>query len=141
MRVALDSSAMAKRHIQEAGTERVFQWLAEADEVFLSVLVFPEIVSALNRRRREGRLPRRQYQVHMQELRDDTRSACIVDLGAAVMRRAVACLEEAPLRASDAIHIATAQEVNADVFISADRRQCEAARAVGLRVEEIAAGG
>jgi len=137
MRVAFDSSAMAKRHIEEAGSERVMAYLAEADEVVVSVLVVPEIASALNRRRREGALSDAQYEVHMHDLREDLPSMHIMELAEAVVQAAIRCLERAPLRAADAIHVATALEAAADRFVSADRRQCEAARAMGLTVEEV----
>ena len=137
MRVAVDSSAMAKRHIQETGTEQVLRRLAEADEVVVSILVVPEIASALNRRRREGAISHAQYEAHMRDVREDIPGMRILELSEAVVRRAIACLERAPLRASDAIHVATALEAGVDRLVTADRRQIEAAKAMGLRVEPV----
>jgi predicted nucleic acid-binding protein len=44
-----DSSAFAKRYIEESGSQNVDALCQEAGEVGLSVLCVPEIVSALNR--------------------------------------------------------------------------------------------
>jgi predicted nucleic acid-binding protein len=49
----------------------------------------------------------------------------------------VELLERWPLGSSDALHIACAAEWSAQLFVSADGRQCRAARAYGLRVEEL----
>jgi predicted nucleic acid-binding protein len=44
------------------------------------------------------------------------------------------------LRSADALHIASAAEWSADLFVSADEWQCAAARGYGLQVEELPAG-
>lgn len=137
MLTAFDSSALTKRHIEERGSARVLELLAEADKVIASILVIPEIVSALNRRRRTGSLAEADYQVHMRDLREDLGTMRLLELTDTIIDEAIRCLEEAPLRASDAIHVASAIEAGVDRFVSADRRQCRAARALGLTVEEI----
>ena len=54
MRIALDSSALAKRYVSESGTPRVLELCAQATEVVVSVLCVPEILSGLNRRLSSG---------------------------------------------------------------------------------------
>jgi hypothetical protein len=137
MRVFLDTSALAKRHIQEQGTDQVIVRLGEADEILFSVLVLPEVVSALNRRRRERMLPDSEYRSRRRQLDADLEHATVVQLTPRVLERAISCLEQLPLRSSDAIHLASALEGGADLFLSADHRQCEAARKLGLKVEEV----
>ena len=137
MRVLLDSSALAKRYIAEPGWPQVRALLARADELLLSILAYPEVIAALSRRRREGRIGDEQYEHAKRRATSDLNDATIVGLDAEVMQRTVLCLEREALRASDAIHIASAIEAGVDRFVSADRRQCEAARATGLTVEEI----
>ena len=51
-----------------------------------------------------------------------------------MLQRAVQALETSTLHGMDAIHIGAAQVCEADVFVSTDTRQCEAARGVGLQV-------
>jgi len=137
MRLFLDSSALAKRHIREPGSDRVVARLQEADETVLSVLAATEVVSALNRRRREGRLDDAAYQARKHDLTEDLNHATVLDLTPSVLAKAVSLLERFVLRSSDAIHIATAVEAGPDLFLSGDHRQCEAARAEGLNVEEV----
>ena len=61
MKLFLDSSAMAKRFIDEPGSQRVEDLCAEATALGLSVICVPEIISALRRRKRERALTPRQY--------------------------------------------------------------------------------
>jgi len=137
VRVLLDSSALAKRYIDEPGWPQVRATLQAADELLLSVIAFPEVVAALNRNRRDGKLTDDQYEVAKRRATADFKDATVITLDAEVMQSTIRCLEQAPLRAADAIHVASALEANADCFVSADRRQCRAAKAMGLRVERI----
>jgi len=141
MRVFLDSSALVKRHIGEPGTREVLAWLGRADDVVISILAFPEVVSAFARLRREGQMTAEEYRVRKQRLASDSEKATVMELSPDIVERAVVCLEQTPLRASDAIHIASAIEAGVDCFVSADRRQCEAAKAMGLAVEDVSEGG
>ena len=138
MHIFMDSSALAKRHVLEPGTDRVLEVLTEARVVSVSVLAFPEIVAALNRRRREGFLDAIQYHDRLQDARDDMTWMSVIQLVDVIVDRTVVCLEQAPLRASDAVHVASAIELKVDLFVSADQRQCDAAEAMGLPVERIA---
>jgi len=60
MRLFFDSSAFAKRFIEEAGSQKIEELCQKASEVGLSVICFPEIISALNRRLRERERERHQ---------------------------------------------------------------------------------
>jgi hypothetical protein len=137
MRIYMDSSAFAKRYIEEPGTARVRALLELADEVLLSMLTLPEVAGALNRLRREGRLTDADYLGCKQRLLADLEGASVIAITPAILSSAVRCLERAPLRAADAVHVAAALEADPDQFVSSDHRQCEAARGMGLRVEEI----
>ncbi len=61
MRVFFDSSAFAKRYINENGSDTVERICANAADLGLSIISVPEIVSALNRRIREKCLSQQQY--------------------------------------------------------------------------------
>jgi uncharacterized protein with PIN domain len=52
MRIFLDTSAYAKRFIKEEGSEKIDEILASADELSLSIICVPELLSAMNRRLR-----------------------------------------------------------------------------------------
>ncbi len=62
MRVFFDSSAFAKRYVQEPGTEAVLSWCDRATEIGLSGIALPEIISAFCRLQREGNITPIQYQ-------------------------------------------------------------------------------
>lgn len=137
MRTFLDSSAFAKRYVEEIGSEDVDVLCAEATEIALSVLCVPEILSALNRRVREGRLSRLQYQQARQRLSEDVLDVVIVNLTPSVISTCTSILEAGPLRAMDALHVACAVQWEADLFVSADKRQISAARRAGLHTKPV----
>jgi predicted nucleic acid-binding protein len=135
MRVLFDSSAFAKRYVQEKGTDTVLAWCDRATEIGLSAIALPEIISAFCRLRREGRVSVEQYPQLKAVLLADIEDAALCDLTPAVLSHAVSSLENNVLRGMDALHIGSAVALQADVFVSADQRQCAAAARAGLRVE------
>lgn len=140
MNAFFDSSALAKRYILEPGSDRVDAILLAASSLGVSVICLPEVVSALRRRHRERKLSQSQYLKARQALFDDIEGASVVNITPPVVLRAVELLERWPLRSSDSLHVACAAEWSADLFVSADERQCAAARRYGLQVEQLSAG-
>ena len=134
MRVYFDSSAFAKRYIDETGTAEVLAWCERASELALSVIAVPELISAFCRLQREGRLTDAQYQIIKRALMLDIADALICDTTPQVIQHAVKVLENHTLRGMDAIHLGAAVVCAAEVFISADARQRRAAEAFGLQV-------
>ena len=137
MNIFLDSSALAKRYVQEAGSDRLEEILFSASSLGVSVICLPEVVSALCRIRRERKLSQPQYLNAKQALFEDIDDTSVVNVTDQVVARAIELLERWPLRSSDSLHVASAAEWAADLFVSADARQCAAARAYGLQVEEL----
>ena len=138
LNVFLDASALAMRYLNEAGSDRVERIVSTASSVALSVICFPEVVSGLTRLRREGKLSPQQYTENKLALIRDVKHSIIIPVTEEIVARAVDVLERWPLRSSDALHEACAAEWQADLFTSADERQCQAARGYGLRVEALA---
>ena len=136
MRVFFDSSAFVKRYVSEAGTDAVIGWCDLATEIGLSGIALPEIISAFCRLRREGKIDDTQYRQLKSLLLADIEDAAICNLTPAVLAQSIASLESNALRGMDAIHVGSAVVLKADVFVSADLRQREAAARAGLRVEE-----
>jgi PIN domain nuclease of toxin-antitoxin system len=62
LNVFFDSSALAKRYINEKGSDRVQVILSSASALAVSVICVPEIASALCRRRRERKLSTKELQ-------------------------------------------------------------------------------
>jgi uncharacterized protein len=137
LNVFFDSSALAKRYIEEKGTDQVQAILSSASALAVSVICVPEIVSALCRRRRERKLSTEEYRNAKASVLTDIDDAAVIGITEEVIAQGVVLLEHFPLRSADALHIACASEWSTDLFVSADDRQCKAARARGLRVEAI----
>ncbi|MBU4212078.1 MAG: type II toxin-antitoxin system VapC family toxin, partial [Verrucomicrobia bacterium] len=68
MKAFFDSSAFAKRYIEEPGSAVADEICMTIDQLGLSVICLPEIISALNRRLREKTIAREQYGLTKQRL-------------------------------------------------------------------------
>ena len=135
MRVAVDSSSLAKRYIQEVGSDELDDLLQNASEMAVCVILVPELISGLNRRLREGALTDKDYRKAKRLLMEDVHDAIVLQLTSAVISRSVKLLENNILRAMDALHVACALEWKANLFVTSDRRQLNAAINSGLRTE------
>ena len=133
MKTFFDSSAFAKRYVDEPGSDKVEAICGEATDLGLSVICAPEIISALNRRLREKILSRNQYEQAKTRLSVEVKDATIVYLTPPVIADCIRILESSPVRAMDALHVACALHWGAELFISADGRQITAAKKAGLR--------
>jgi predicted nucleic acid-binding protein len=137
MKTFLDSSALAKRYIDEPGSEAVDAICMEATELALSVIGVPEVLSAMNRRVRERKLAQPEYDEAKKRLLAEVEDAVIVNLTPPVIARCVAILEGNPIHAMDALHVACAIQWEAQLFVSADEQQIAAAKKAGLRTQLI----
>ena len=137
MRIFFDSSAFAKRYVSEEGTDAVVQWCDRAAEIALSGIALPELISAFCRLRRESKISEAQYQQLKDSFLADIEDAAICDLTPIVLAHSIASLERNTLRGMDAIHSGSAVAMQADLFVSADARQCAAAVAAGLQVAAV----
>lgn len=137
MRVFFDTSALTKRYVEEVGSEKVLELCAEAETIGVSVLVLPELISTLCRLVREGRLSAENYQNLKSAVQADLSDADLCDLSQEAFEQTVRCLESHPLRALDALHVGSALSYKPDLFVSADRRQAEAAGREGLAVLDL----
>lgn len=137
MRIFFDSSAFAKRFIEESGSDEVEKLCMSANGIALSSICFPEIISALNRRLREKVLSRKQYSVIKNKMIEEFEDIEIINLIPEVISKSVSLLEKNNLRTLDAIHLASAILWNSDLFVSADKRQITAAKKSGLKVRFI----
>ena len=135
MKVFFDSSALAKRYIDEQGSEQVESLLQKASSLGVSIICYPEIISAFCRLKRERALSKNQYEKAKTALMADLADASICTIAPIVIKQAVALLEANALRAMDALHIGCALEWNADLFVTADMRQIAAAKHAGLKTK------
>lgn len=132
MRVFLDSSAFAKRYIEETGSQLVDDICKEATELCLSVICIPELISALNRRVRDKSLSKKNYNTIKKALSEDIQDITIINLTLEVITKTTRLLEDNALRAMDALHVACALEWGTELFVSSDKQQIIAAGKTGL---------
>ncbi|MBW2180308.1 MAG: type II toxin-antitoxin system VapC family toxin [Deltaproteobacteria bacterium] len=137
MKLICDSSAFAKRYVLEDGSETLDHLLQGASQLALCTIVVPEIISGLNRRRREQILSSDDYRTIKRNLMEDVHDAIVLQITPAVISHSVNLLEKNTLRAMDALHIACAMEWQAELFVTADRRQLNATQNAGLLTEYI----
>jgi predicted nucleic acid-binding protein len=137
MRIFFDSSALVKRYVREQGTDEVLALCDQATELCLSGIALVEIVSAFCRLKRKGRVSSAQYRQLKNLLLEDITDAAISDLTPEVLHHSIRTLEENALRGMDAMYIGSALTLKADLFVTADARQCAAARQAGLRVSQV----
>ncbi len=135
MKTFFDSSAFAKRYVEEDGSDAVEQLCGKATALGLSVICTPEVISALNRRLREGALSHAQYREAKARLAAEVADATIVNLVPAVVAEAIGIRETNAVRAIDALHVACALQWNAELFVSSDDRQLRTAKRAKLRAK------
>ena len=136
-RLMFDASALTKRYASEAGHNRVLALFASASELLVAAHCKTEIASALLRRRREGRLPVAEFDRAWDAAQSDVADMTLVPLDARVERFAFAAMEQGPMRGMDALHVGSAMAARVDLFVTADKRQAQVARAMGVATELI----
>lgn len=137
MKLLVDSSAFAKRYVQEPGSEDMESFLQRASELALCIILVPEIISGLNRMLREPFLSANNYRKLKNQLLEDVQDATVIQITPSVISHSVKLLENNVLRAMDSFHVACALEWRADLFVTSDKRQFIAARNAGLVAEFI----
>ena len=109
--------------------------MKKASQLALCTILVPEIISGLNRRRREKILSKSDYRKIKKQLLEDVHDAIVLQVTPAVISRSVKLLETNILRAMDSLHVACALEWQAELFVTADKRQLKAAKNAGLLTE------
>lgn len=132
-----DTSAVVKRYIDEPGRRQVLQWMRRHACVVSAVLPL-ELRSALRRRVSEGSLDQERVPEVLKRFESDRAFWTLVAVSSDVLAAAEVLVAAHPLRALDAIHVASAQlfatRITAPklIFVSADARQTTAAAAGGM---------
>jgi len=133
-----DASALAKRYVSEPETPSVRRLLGRGVPA-TSRLSEVEVASALGRRCREGTVSADDRDRALARLREDIGSMYVVELSAEIAAAARALLLRHPLRASDAIQLASclhlAEQLGAPAeLVGYDVPLVTAARSEGIRV-------
>ena len=143
----LDASALVKRYVDEVGSDWLRTTIASDQPalLFTSRMTIVEVIGAFARRVREGSLSSAELAMARDAFRGDCLNEYqIMPPTMTVIDLACALLEQHPLRAYDATHLATAlgaqqflaaQGYPPLTFLSADDRLNHAATAEGLAVD------
>ena len=139
-----DASALVKRYVRETGSNAVRRLLASGVAAS-SRLSEVEISSGIARRTREGTLTIRQRDRMLTVLQRDMPALAIVEIVPEVTAEARALLLRHPLRAADAIQLASCLYLQRQLaqpvpFVAFDRRLLDAARAEAVEIVTTRAG-
>ncbi len=137
MKTFLDSSAFEKRYIEESGSNIVEELCSNATELGLSIICVPEIMSALTCRIRDTSLTQKQYNQAKNLLAKEVADATIIQVSPEIINKAMYALETNIVRTLDALHLASAMHWKADLFVSSDKRQLEAAKNLDLMTRQV----
>ncbi len=140
--IYLDSSALVKRYIKEPGSDLIRRLYLKAysGEATLSINIWNigEVLGALDRARRVGRIDDKTYDLVRRRFLLETRrlmklgSMLIAPLRARILRQAWKLIEKYHIYEADAIQVVSAKHVNADSLLTGDKRLHEVAADEGL---------
>ncbi|MPZ21667.1 MAG: PIN domain-containing protein [Luteitalea sp.] len=134
--IYLDASALVKLFVPEAESDELNRSLDGLTDVIVSDLALTETASAVARRTREQLLTREEAQRLYREASKLHESLHRAELTPPIHRRAERLMLSLtiPLRALDALHLATALDAEAATVVSFDPRLRDAAASQGLFV-------
>ena len=137
-----DTSALIKRYVEEPGRREVLTLLRKNQSVVSAVLPV-EVRSALRRRMAEKTLDAKRVPGILRRLSADRAYWTVVEVSREVLAMAESLSGAHPLRALDAIHVASAK-LFADrtasqtfTFVSADMQQTDVAEALGIKTRYV----
>jgi predicted nucleic acid-binding protein len=131
-----DSSSLVKFVITEIGSKQNLNIWNLSSEKVTSQLARTEMHSTLMRRVREGSVSASAVRGRLDELDKLFTDVVLVDVTSEVIDASCELVKTLPLKSADAIHLATALMVRADLFSSSDKKLCTAASESGIAVTD-----
>ena len=131
-----DTSSLLKFIIKEIGSEENLNIWNFSDEKVCSQLTRTEMHSALMRKVREGSISASAMRARLNAMDNLFADVVLVDITSEVIDASCELVKELPLKSADAIHLATALMVRADLFSSSDKKLCAAASESGIAVTD-----
>jgi predicted nucleic acid-binding protein len=132
----LDSSALVKRYVAEAGSATVRALLRRSHPVVARV-TYAEVAAAIARASREGLIDLTHRDAILGRLDEDFARLTVIEIRAATLRLVPELVTRHPLRGYDAVQLAAALTVRSRgatvCFWSSDATLVTAARAEGLQ--------
>ena len=142
MNIFLDTSALAKRYIQEPGSEELQDlFLSAVTEVVVSTLAMPEFAAALNRKVRDTEILKEAAANALREFEKDWEDLFFkIPLTEQLASFAASLTTTYPLRGADAIHLATAMAADVALFVASDKELIRAAEKAGMKAYDPSVG-
>ncbi|MEG4521119.1 MULTISPECIES: type II toxin-antitoxin system VapC family toxin [unclassified Microcoleus] len=144
----LDTSALVKRYVPELGSNWIQSITVPAAGNFLAIsqITWVEVCSAFSRRQREGTLSVDEVDQLMVDFRTDFENQYeVLEVDRTLIEIAGALVMQNPLRAYDAVQLASALRFQSTtlvsvpntqlVFVSADNRLLDIAQSAGLATD------
>jgi predicted nucleic acid-binding protein len=131
-----DTSSLLKFIIREIGSEETRNIWKLSNEKVCSHLTRTEMHSSLMRKVREGSVLVSAVPAHLGALDRLFADVILIDITSDVIDSSCELVKEFPLKSADAIHLATALMVRADLFSSSDKKLCAAASESGIAVTD-----
>jgi len=133
----LDTSALVKRYVREPGSAEVLSLFERDPRPALSRIAWVEAGAAFTRRMREGALSPSDLDRLLLRLAREVGECRVVEVTEEIVARSVRAVRSSPLRAYDAVHLASAlwlrERLDPDVrFVCADRALARLAGEKGL---------
>jgi uncharacterized protein len=133
----VDSSALAKWYLNEAGSAEFVDFIRAQRLALISRLTVVELRSLLARRQRSGDITANYRRDAVRTFEMDVRRGFLqveplFDQQAIIAADLIDRLPNLPLRTLDALHLAIAQTTGVRLFATADRALARAAEAIGL---------
>ncbi len=136
--IYLDTSALIKRFLVEPGSPLVYSLLTTEPGVATAKIAYAETYGVLTRKQRAGHLSRVQYALAARRFEEEWQVLTRIDLHDDILVLARELIQRHPLRAFDAIHLASAISLKGALeeditFAAADAQLLRAAKAERLR--------
>lgn len=137
--IYFDTSALVKRYVKEKGSEKVDSLLADAVSVVTSRLTYPEILSAFNRRWKEGAFSEEWLNKMIENFEAEWDKFIIIDFQEEFFASTRELIRKHSLRGADSVHLSSALWLRPlakgnMTFIACDKNLLKAAKAERLKV-------
>lgn len=135
----LDTSALAKKYIKEAGSKKIKDIIGKDAIIATSKLTYAEMLSALIRRMRSGDISKGEAERFISDFENDWCDFHSVDVKDDIFSIIKRVIRLYSLRGSDSIHLASAvwlkEMLKEDIaFVASDVNLLEAAQREGLQI-------
>ena len=134
----LETSNLVKLYVQEEDSGDVAKLVSDAEAVATSIIAYAEARAAFARKLREKGISDEDHNRIKNDLDRDWESLFVIKLSNAIVRFAGDLAEKRSLRGFDALHLASALELQKAIplpvlFSSSDARLLESAKEEGLQ--------